>query len=54
MKKEKKPILVDITRLISAETYSKRYSVSRQTVYNMANDGRLKSVKIDKTMFVVL
>lgn len=43
---------IDRTKLKTVTNYAKEISVTRQTVYNMAKEGRLKIVVIDGVQFV--
>ena len=43
---------VEIGNLIKVSTYAKKKKITRQTVYNMIESGRLKSENIDGVVFV--
>lgn len=43
---------IDRTRLKTVTNYSKEIGVTRQTVYNMAKDKKVKIVVIDGVQFV--
>jgi hypothetical protein len=45
--------LLKKVKLKTATNYSKNKNMNRRTVYNMANDKRLNSVKIDGVLFIV-
>jgi len=45
---------IDRTKLKTVSNYSKEIGVTRQTVYNMAKEKRIKIVVIDGVQFVQL
>lgn len=45
---------IDRTKLKTVTNYSKEIGVTRQTVYNMAKDNKVKIVVIDGVQFIQL
>lgn len=51
---EPKSLLYDIRWLRTVTTYAKQFSISRPAVYDLIKAGKVKSVKIDGTIYIYL
>jgi len=45
-------MMIDITKLITYKSYSKKLGCSRQWIYMQAAMGRLKTIEIDGVKFI--